>query len=210
MTLTRHLTNRKYGLDTWNAARLEVGALLGILANIVPTVFWLITHIYSDPTLLQQIRHELESTSVDHCDNGIAMTLKVLTLRERCNLLQTILREVFRCHALDINVRYVRENILLDDKYLLRKGMIVQMPMSVLHADRTVWSDDSGVFRSSRFLKSGDHNEDGEDLKSTPSAFRPFGDEASMCPGRHLAMLETLTMAAYMVLQFDLEPIDGA
>lgn len=210
MTLTRHLTNRKYGLDSWNAARLEVGALLGILANIVPTVFWLITHIYSDPTLLQQIRHELESTSIDHRDNGAVSTLKVFRMRERCNLLQATLREVLRCHALGSSVRYVREDILLDGKYLLRKGMVVQMPMSVLHADRTVWGDDSGVFRPSRFLKPGDHNEGGGDLKPTPSAFRPFGGGASMCPGRHLAMLETLTVAAYMVLQFDLEPIDGA
>ena len=209
MTLTRHFTNRKYGLDSWNAARLEVGALLGVLANIVPTVFWLITHIYSDTTLLQQIRHELESTSVDHADNGATSTLRVLTMRERCNLFHATLREVLRCHALGSSVRYVREDILLDGKYLLREGMVVQMPMSVLHADRAVWGDDSGVFRPGRFLKACDHHGASGDLKQTPSAFRPFGGGTSMCPGRHLAMLEALAVAAYMILQLDLEPIDG-
>ena len=209
MTLTRHLTNRKYGLDSWNAARLEVGALLGILANIVPTVFWLITHIYSDTTLLQQIRQELESTSVGHPDDGAASTLRVFTMRERCNLLHATLREDLRCHVLGSSVRYVRKDILLDGKYLLHEGVVVQMPLSVLNADRAVWRDDSGVFRPNRFLKACHHHGGSGDLKQTPSAFRPFGGGTSMCPGRHLAMLETLTVAAYMTLQFNLEPING-
>lgn len=84
MTLTWYLINNKCNLDPWNAARLEVGVLLGVLlgvlANIVPTTFWLTTHIYSDTTLLQRIRQEIESTSVDHRDNGAAPTLKVLTM----------------------------------------------------------------------------------------------------------------------------------
>ncbi|KAL8721478.1 MAG: hypothetical protein Q9225_001857 [Loekoesia sp. 1 TL-2023] len=210
MTLTRHLINNKYNLDIWNAARLEVGVLLGVLANIIPTTFWLITHIYSDTTLLQQIRQEIESTSVDHRDNGAAPTLKVLTMRERCTLLHATLREVLRHHALGSSVRFVREDIYLDGKYLLRKDGIVQMPMSVLHADRAVWGDDIGVFRPSRFLKPSENHDSSGDLKQTPSAFRPFGGGTSMCPGRHLVTMGTMAVAAYMILQFDLEPVDGA
>lgn len=38
-------------------------------------------------------------------------------------------------HALGSSVGYVREDIFLDDQYLLKKGMIVQMPMAVMHSD---------------------------------------------------------------------------
>lgn len=210
MTLSRYLINQKYDFDPWNAARLEVGALLGILANIVPTIFWLITHIYADAMLLKQIRRELESTSVDHRDDGAEPTLKVLTMRERCSLLQATFREVLRHHALGSSVRYVREDVYLDGKYLLRKDMVVQMPMSVLHADRAIWGDNAGEFRPSRFLKTFENHDSSGPLKQTPSAFRPFGGGTSMCPGRHLATLEATTVAAYMILQFDLEPVDGA
>lgn len=171
-------------------------------------MFWTIVHIFSDRELLQQIREELEVTSVRSSSDGLTKTLELATMREKCHLLHATFKEVLRHHALGSSVRYVREDINLDDTFLLRKGMVVQMPMSVLHHDRSSWGDDTSAFRPDRFLKDG--NGSGRDMKQNPAAFRPFGGGTSLCPGRQLATLETMALAAYMVLRFDMEPVKGA
>lgn len=210
-TLTRYNINCKYNLDHWNAARLEVGALLGILANIVPATFYTIMNIYSDNELLYQIREELETTSVVKSDRaGTARTLKVVTMRESCNLLQATFKEVLRHHALGSSARYVREDVMLDNRYLLKKGTVVQMPMTVLHKDRSAWGDDASSFRPSRFLKDGSGFTSGKgDFKPNFAAFRPFGSGTNLCPGRHLATSEIMALTAYMVLHFSMEPAEG-
>ena len=207
-TFTRHSINTKYGLDSWNAARLEIGVLLGILANLVPAIFYTIIHIYHDKELLTHIREELESTSV--INSGITRTLKIAAMREKCNLLHATFKEVLRHHALGSSARYVREDVMLDNTYLLKKGMVVQIPMAVLHKSYSAWGEDTSSFRPSRFLK----DNDGVDLtkgdfKPNLAAYRPFGGGTHLCPGRHLATSETMALTAYMVLCFSMEPADG-
>ncbi|KAL9009757.1 MAG: hypothetical protein Q9173_005243 [Seirophora scorigena] len=210
MTLKRHMINTEYGITPWNAGRLEVGVLLGILANIIPTIFYTLIHIYYDQHLLRRIRDELEATSVKSDPDGRSRTLRVLTLREKCHLLHATFKEVLRHHALGSSVRYVREDFLLDGRYLLRKGMVVQMPMAVLHSDRGAWGEDANIFRPERFLQPDPDDMGKGSRQAFASAFRPFGGGTSLCPGRHVATLETMALAAMMVLRFDLEPSDGS
>ncbi|KAL9599926.1 MAG: hypothetical protein Q9219_003488 [cf. Caloplaca sp. 3 TL-2023] len=207
-TGTRYRINTEYGLDHWNAARLEVGVLLGILANIVPAMFYTIVHIYHDKGLLRQVRDELEKTSI--IDRGNVWTLNIGTMREKCHLLRATFNEVLRHHALGSSARYVREDVVLENRYLLRKGMVVQMPMAVLHKSQIAWGEDASSFRPARFLKSNDALTSGKgDFKANLAAYRPFGGGTHLCPGRHLATAETMALAAYMVLQFSMEPADG-
>lgn len=210
-TQTRHSVNRKYNLDDWNAARLEVGALLGILANVVPATFYTIMHIYSDKDLLGQIREELEATSVVKSDPvGDRRTLKLVSMRESCHLLHATFKEVLRHHALGSSARYVREDVMLDNQYLLNRGMIVQMPMAALHKDPTAWGPDVSSFRPSRFLKDdGGAASSKGGFKPNFAAFRPFGGGTNLCPGRHLATSEVMALTAFMVLHFSMEPADG-
>ncbi|KAL8643776.1 MAG: hypothetical protein Q9226_008130 [Calogaya cf. arnoldii] len=210
MTLRRHLINTKYNITNWNAGRLEVGVLLGILANIIPTMFYMIIHIFSDEQLLQRIRTELEASAIARSSDGSTQTLKVMSMRAYCHLLHATFKEVLRHHALGSSVRYVREDILLDGKYFLKKGMVVQMPMGVIHRNRHAWGNDATSFRPERFLADGSE-EGGKNVRQTNTAhaFRPFGGGTSLCPGRHVATLETMALAALMVLRFDVRPADG-
>lgn len=205
----RYDINTEYGITPWNAGRLEVGVLLGILANIIPTMFYMLIHIYYDQHLLNRIRNELEATSVQTDADGRTRNLSIGTLREKCHLLYATFREVLRHHALGSSVRYVREDTLLDGRYLLRKGMVVQMPMAVLHRDRGAWGEDASTFRPDRFLQHGFDHIRKSGRQNTASVFRPFGGGTSLCPGRHVATLETMALAAMMVLRFDLESVDG-
>ncbi|KAI4091451.1 MAG: hypothetical protein LQ339_008127 [Xanthoria mediterranea] len=210
MTLRRHLINTKYNITNWNAGRLEVGVLLGILANIIPTMFYMIIHIFSDEQLLQRIRTELEASAIARSSDGSTQTLKVMSMRAYCHLLHATFKEVLRHHALGSSVRYVREDILLDGKYFLKKGMVVQMPMGVMHRNRHAWGNDATSFRPERFLADGSE-EGGKNVRQTNTAhaFRPFGGGTSLCPGRHVATLETMALAALMVLRFDVRPANG-
>ncbi len=200
MAQARYTTNTQHGITSQNQGRLEVGTLLGILANTIPTIFYMLIHIYSDPTLLQDIRAELETTSVSTPDPGEPTTrcLRILSMRQNCHLLYSTFQEVLRMHARRASARFVREDIMLDGQYLLKKGMVVQMPTAVMHSDSTIWGADATEFQSRRFLN-----------KHNLSAYRPFGGGASLCPGRHFVALETLALAACMVLRYDMASVEG-
>lgn len=206
MTEARYSTNTHYGLTSWNQGRLEVGVLLGILANTIPAIFYMLLHVISDPILLRDVREEIERTSLQYNADEKTHYLKVLTMREKCSLLYSTFQEMLRCHALGSSVRYVREDILLQDQYLLKKGMVVQMPMAVMHSDPSAWGADVHRFQPRRFLKSL-HN--AREFKTNATAYRPFGGGASLCPGRHFVTLEAMALTASFVLRFDVAPVDG-
>ena len=205
MIQARQSANTNHGLSSWNQGRLEVGTLLGVLANTIPSFFYLLVHIYSDHALLRDIRAELEVTCVSTV-NPNKRTLHIMTMREKCLLLYSTFQESLRVHALGAGARFVRENTMLDNQYLLKKGMVIQMPMAVMHADPLIWGPDVGTFQPRRFLK---YSEASQGSKQKATAYRPFGGGASLCPGRHFVTLEALAFAAYMVLRFDMSPLDG-
>lgn len=197
MTLARYSANTQNGITFQNQGRLEVGTLLGILANTIPAIFYMLVHVYSDPVLLQDIRTELESTCVSITTAPSAPTtrhLRILRMRENCPLLYSTFQELLRLHALGASARFVREDVRLDDQYLLKQGMVVQMPMAVMHADPAVWGADVHEFQPRRFLNN----------KQNATAYRPFGGGASLCPGRHFVTLETLALTACTVLRYDI------
>lgn len=206
MIRARYSAATKYGVTPWNQGRLEVGTLLGILANAIPSSFYMLVHIYSDPALLQDIRDELEDTSVLNVPGETKRSLCVITMREKCYLLHSTFQELLRLHAQGAGARFVREDTLLDGQYLLKKGMVVQMPMAVMHSDPSIWGPDAQEFRPRRFLK---QNAAGNESKAALTAYRPFGGGASMCPGRHFATLQVLAWTAYMILRFDIVPSHG-
>ena len=202
----RHSINKRYGLTSWNQGRLEVGILLGILANTIPSVFYMLVHVLSDPDLLRDVREELEMTSIRYDTSENTRCLKIVTMREKCVLLHSIFQEVLRMHALGASVRYVREDVVLHDQYLLKKGMVVQMPMAVMHSDPSAWGEDVNRFEPRRFLKLPNHS---NEFKTNATAYRPFGGGASLCPGRHFVTLEAMALTASFVLRFDVNPVNG-
>ncbi len=202
MANVRDSTATERGINNENKGRLEVGALLGILANTIPTTFYMLVHLFSDADLLRDVRNELEANCISGHPGDKARTINIMTMREQCSLIYSVFQELLRMHALGTGSRYVRDDVLLNDQYLLKKGMIVQMPMAVMHGDPSVWGTDAKDFKPRRFLKQGG-------AKPNVSAYRPFGGGASLCPGRHFVALEIMALAACMVLRFDMAPVAG-
>ncbi|MCJ1356951.1 MAG: hypothetical protein MMC33_006947 [Icmadophila ericetorum] len=217
MIRARYASNTKWGLTVWNQGRLEVGTLLGVLANTIPSSFYMLVHVYADRELLEQLRAEIEANCVLATASKMKRTLNITNVRERCHLLHSACQEMLRMHAQGAGSRFVREDTMLDNRYLLKKGMVIQMPMAVMHSDASVWGSDVKDFKPQRFMKQNDIDakksgggsfEEGHKSKQN-TAYRPFGGGSSMCPGRHFVTLEIMALTAYIILQFDMAPTKG-
>lgn len=203
MPRARYTSSTRHGITPSNQARLEVGTLIGILANTIPTMFYLLVHIYHDPNLLSDLRTELAAQDLLGTPEQLAQNPKLLSLPELCPLLHSTFQELLRVHALGTSARYILDDVMLDDRFLLRKGMIVQMPTAVMHHDSSAWGDDVHEFKPSRFMKQK------STYKKNLTAYRPFGGGASLCPGRHFVTLETMALAACLVARWDMRPVEG-
>ena len=206
MIQARYTNATRHGITPSNQGRLEVGTLIAILANTIPTIFYLLVHIYHDPDLISNIRRELASQGLLGTPEEIAKNPKLISMPETCPILHSTFQELLRVHALGTSARLVLEDVMLDDRFLLRKGMIVQIPMAVMHSDSAAWGEDATEFQPRRFLK---QKNPGSTYKKNLTAYRPFGGGASLCPGRHFVTLETMALAACMVSRFDLSPVKG-
>ena len=206
MIQARYNANTRYGITPMNQGRLEVGTLIGILANTIPAMFYMIVHIYSDPVLIVDIRNELDSNGLFSIPDEVNQNFNLLAVQETCPLLYSTFQEVLRVHAMGGSARFVRDDVMLDDTYLLRKGMVVQMPMAVMHSDPAAWGEDVKEFQPRRFVKQKPAS---KVVKQNLTAYRPFGGGSSLCPGRHFVTLEVMLLAACMVSRFDLTPVEG-
>lgn len=186
-------------------ARLEVAGAFSIITNSAPTAFWLLYHIFSDPSALEDCR--LELAPLVHERDGLCY-LDVESIKTSCPTLYSTFQEVMRYYGVAQSIRAVLEDHKLDNTHLLRKGSMVMMPATVQHFDPSVWGSDVNQFDYKRFTKSisdgADYNFDSK--SSNRGAFRGFGGGLHLCPGRHFAINEILSLAALLILRFDIVP----
>ncbi|KAK3938664.1 cytochrome P450 [Diplogelasinospora grovesii] len=128
---------------------IEAATSIGLLSNTMPTAFWVVYHMFSDPTLLQECRREL-SAAVQ--EQGVVCTLDLAVVRNSCPVLLSTFQEVFRFYGISVGVRVVQEDSMLEGKYLLKKGSTVIIPGSVQHNLRSVWGDAVDTFDYKRFI----------------------------------------------------------
>ncbi|OCL13372.1 cytochrome P450 [Glonium stellatum] len=217
--------NLKHGLTTKMAGNAELIMLFGILGNAVPTTFWLLANIFSRPALLTELRQEAEK-AVTRKDGQKEAVIHVNVLKTSCPVLVSTYRETLRAIANLASVRFVLEDTLIADKYLLKKNSIVQIASGVIHVDESVWGPDAASFNPRRFISTSSTNSEqfstgtaavavGEQTatqlpKNVPSAaYRAFGGGSVICPGRHFAQSEIVGFAALVLLAFDVTAEDG-
>jgi hypothetical protein len=128
------------GLPASDRARGEVGSSMALVNNTVPSVFWLLYHIYSDFQLLQECRDEL-SSAIRVEDDGM-QNIDLGYVRSSCPILNSTLLEVFRFYGIGtILIRQVCQDVTLDS-FHLKKGGIVLMPNIIQHFSSTSWGPD--------------------------------------------------------------------
>ncbi|KAI1384279.1 cytochrome P450 [Hypoxylon trugodes] len=197
---TRVKINNDFGITLTETARIEIGGSQGILSNTLPGAFWMIYYIFSNPTILKDIKAELYKGVRE---DGDIYTIDLSYVKSSCPILLSTFKEMMRVKSSSSATRIAMEDHLLGGKYLLKKGSTIMMPAMVQHTDHSIWGDSVHEFNHLRFVRQPGAK------RTNPVAFRGFGGGTTLCPGRHFASTEILMFSALMVLRFDLLPVDG-
>ncbi|KAL8692058.1 MAG: hypothetical protein Q9218_002844 [Villophora microphyllina] len=213
---SRHAVAVRNGVVLQDIAGLETTMSIGVLANTAPAGFWTVWHVFAHPSLLADLRKELEAivhtTQTSSADTPqLTHHLDLQRIRTECPLLISTWHEVLRHIGCGTSARLVREDYMLQDRYFLRKNAVVHMPSQVVHSDPTLWQtpkDNNNKTPSAAPVKSFDPRRF-LSAKPTPGAFRPFGGGSTLCPGRHLSAMEIQALVAMMVLRYEMRPADG-
>ncbi|KAI1210073.1 cytochrome P450 [Annulohypoxylon truncatum] len=192
--------NEDFHIPLKDTARAELGGVLAILANTIPSAFWVIYYIFSDPKVLDDIRTEL---SKGVREVGGVCTIDMAYVKQSCPILLSTFQEMLRVHGSAVSARVAQEEIMLDNKYLIKKGSTVLIPSNIHHTDPSIWGRNVNEFYHKRFVREPGIK------RPNPIAFRGFGGGTTLCPGRHFATTEALLFSALMVLRFDVNPING-
>lgn len=195
--------NAAFGLDTNERAHVEIGQVAAAIVNSAPTAFWMFWQVLSDPVVLEDCRREVNQ--LVRADSDGAHTIDLADVMSACPVLVSTWQEVLRFHGISIAARVIKEDTLIDNQYLLKKGGLVMMPNAVIHSDPSLWGPTVGQFNHKRFLRGA---KDGESRHSA-AAFRGFGGGHVLCPGRYFASTEVLALLALLLVRFDVHPVGG-
>jgi hypothetical protein len=176
-------------------ARFEAVGGIAILGNTVPTGFWTIFHIFSNPVVLEQVRRQVEDITSPPDMWGV----RKISLRKLKDapIISSATHEALRHRNTGIGPRMIMEDVTIGGS-LLKKGSVVIIAQKALHTNREEWGDNAQKFKADRFIG-----------KVPAQAFRGFGGGANMCPGKTFALGELGALIAMLVMRFDLQPIDG-
>ena len=214
---------RRFGLSTRDIGSFEIGNLHVALANATPALFWLVIHIFADPALTESIRSEVLDITKTTSKSGDRreMTIAAIDISKSCPLLFSTYQETLRRTDYQTASRMAVADTTLSDStssYLVKRGSVVHLPSELLHTSSDIWGHDAGTFDARRFLKadlksisndefSAEANKDRQKLQKR--AFLPFGGGKNMCPGRHFAQAQILSMVAVLALGYDIVSEDG-
>lgn len=151
------------GVPVEDMARLEVAISIAIISNTMPASFWLIYHIFSDPTVLEDCRKELLDGVTTH---GGIHTINLTYIKNQCPIFLSTFQETFRIHSTSVASRVVLEDHILDGQYLLKKGGVILIPASVQHNLDSAWGSNVDKFYHKRFLQ------ESRSKRYNPAAFR--------------------------------------
>ena len=199
-------------------------------ANANPVIFWVLWHIYSQPSLLAEVRSEIDRyvrVVSPKSDLPVAeidrLSMDIDGLRNSCPLLKACYFETMRVNVQatsyksvlsDFTIKESEEDAAISGKgasqaqaYTLRKGQFVCIPHSVHQNDKRYFPNPE-IFDLKRFLV--EDEKDSQKVIADMGTMNPFGGGSSMCKGRTFAEREVLAFAAGILAIWDLEPLDGA
>ena len=199
----RYEVNRKHAIPDEDIEHFDLSVCYGLLVNTVPAVAWTLFYVYSQPSLLEEIRAAVACyihTSKDSQDK-LTFNVNIAEVIPGCPLLESLVQETLRAQSTNASGRIVLQDTLLENRYLLKKDSILLIPSAELHSDASVWGPSHKEFDPWRFL-----NRRAKGAKQPASAYRAFGSGDAVCPGRFFATNEIITILVIMVLKYDLSP----
>ena len=91
---------------------------------------------------------------------------------------------------------------MLGEKYPMRKGDWVIVPLPLLHRDPSAWGPDADTFDPDRFEPAA--------VKKRPAqCYKPFGTGERACIGRQFALHEAVLALGLVLQRYDFEADPG-
>ena len=202
MVQTRYQVLQRYNLCEEDIAHFDLNVCLGLLINTVPASCWTLYYVYSQPSLLKEVRAAI-APHIRVSAEDSKRHVNIANVAAQCPLIASIVHETLRLHSVSMSARKVLEDTLLDGQHLLKQGSTVLIPSAEIHTMSEVWGSGSSKFDTRRFCR----NDIFESKKPT-SAYRAFGGGSFLCPGRFFAVNEIIIILVTMVLKFDLVPVE--
>jgi cytochrome P450 len=207
-TRDRMELEREFGMTPSEMAGLEVAVIHGAISNTIPTAYWMLVYVFSNPDLVAKLRAEAETVTEETSRSGPGqgrkeVSIDIARLEQSCPLLFSTLRETQRVISNAVLNRKVMADTTISDgknSYLLKQGTDLQISHGVTHNMESVWGSNVREFDSERFLEVA-KPEDG--LAVQPGAYTPFGAGKHICPGRFFASGEILGFMVPLLLGFE-------
>jgi cytochrome P450 len=203
---------QKWGFSTRDIANFEISTLFLATTNTVATSFWQLSYILSDPSLLSEIRREVENIVERRpsSETGEEYAVMDTTLfQSHCPLLLSTFHETLRLVGAATSVRSVVTPATLSTpshpSYSLQSPAIIQLPSGITHSSTSIWGPDAQDFNPRRFLPSTKAKLDKETKRKQSQGYFPFGGGKHLCPGRHFAITEVMAFVAAIVVGFEVE-----
>jgi hypothetical protein len=189
--------------DHEEVVKLDAHLSQAVFPNSNRTAFWFVWELFSRPSVLDEVRAEVQSHAIARDSSGTTI-LDVGALKSRCPLLLSVLQETQRTRHQAAMARQVMVDTTIDDgKYLLKKGAYVQMPAQPIHNDTAIWGPAAAEFDPYRFVN---NTATGQKQKVAPGAFLAWGAAPHVCPARQFMTTELLIMGALLAMRVDLVP----
>lgn len=195
---------QEYDMSQESIARSALSFLFAGVVNTTTTAYWIVLRLFADAELLTAVRLEIQRALRASTEQFGPNHLSITALKDSCPTLMAVFRESLRVGSENISVRLVREDVLLDNRYFLKKGSVVEIAGGVIHANGDIWGEDVDSFKPERFMTQRDKGS-----CVHPAAFRGFGGGKTLCPGRYFATNEILVLVAMVVHCFSMTGSDG-
>ena len=202
----RYDVNRKYGVSVEDIEHFDLSLCIGLMVNTVPAVSWVLYYLYSQPSLLLEVRAAMSSYVHISGDSTSGSThhVNIAEIVAGYPLLASLVQETLRVQSTNASGRVVLKDTLLDDQYFLKQDSLLLIPSAELHSNASIWGPSFRDFDPQRFMQKRNNG-----ARIPASAYRAYGSGASLCPGRFLAANEIMIIAVMMVLKYNLSPVRG-
>eukprot|EP00672_Neobodo_designis_P005783 CAMPEP_0174855374 /NCGR_PEP_ID=MMETSP1114-20130205/33127_1 /TAXON_ID=312471 /ORGANISM="Neobodo designis, Strain CCAP 1951/1" /LENGTH=513 /DNA_ID=CAMNT_0016090113 /DNA_START=43 /DNA_END=1584 /DNA_ORIENTATION=+ len=161
---------------------------------------WLVFAIASDKRVQSKLAEELSDLF------GLNAPPPVDALMNDAPYLRACIDEGLRYHNVVSGIQRVplRDVVLPGSDTFVRAGTMLQIPITFLHRDETVWGPDAETYRPERWIE-----DPGLRARVTPCSYMPFSVGKRACLGKDFAMHELVLTLAVIVRNFELAWPEG-
>jgi len=208
----------------------DCAILWAMNVNANQVIFWLVWYIFSDPSLLQEIRREIRPYVKFREQNGTGLPIRespklavdLPDLWNKCPLLKGAFFETMRLEAASTSYKTIEEDFVVTeseddarilgktqpDRYLLPKGELLCIPHGAHQSDDRYWRDPHRFDPRRFWVKDTDEKEAGE-IKVDYGTMKVWGGGKQMCKGKTFAEREVVLFVAAIVMCWEIEPVSN-